>query len=198
MSKYILGISGTHGTGKSYLSHHLEPHFKVDSSQLSRTAQKALGWDSLSRAQESEENMWALQNSILDAMIARDAAITESRVITVAERTPADLYAYTRMWLERLKIDSNSSTKFIDYHRRLVHASNAYLRVFVIFPHESIPFVAEPNRADEASREYVSKEICSFISGRTISNNNSSMIFCPNIHDRVKAVLSSLNLESTR
>lgn len=201
MRNYVVGISGTHGTGKSFLSRHLEPHIAVDRTQLSRTAQKELGWDTLSRAEESEENVWALQNAILDAMIKRDAALNNlgqhlDKPI-IAERTPADLYAYTRMWLVRLSIDPRESQEFKAYHARLVEAIKAYRQVIMIFPHESIPFVAEPNRADEKSRQYVNDEIISFlVSGNAISNI-TTMVFQHNIDDRVNAVLKALNMRNT-
>ncbi len=196
MSKYILGISGTQCTGKSFLSRHLEPHFNVDSSQLSRSAQKELGWDSLSRAQESEDNMWALQDSILDAMIQRDERINRSARLTVVERSPADLFAYTYMWMNRLHIDPLESTRFQVYHKRLVDVTELYRTIFVIFPHDSIPFVSESDRADEQSREFVSTQICNYLAGRTYSRNIATFIFQPNINDRVKAVLCSLSMES--
>lgn len=201
MRNYVVGISGTHGTGKSFLSRHLEPHIAVDRTQLSRTAQKELGWDTLSRAEESEENVWALQNAILDAMIKRDKELNDSGQyldkLVIVERTPADLYAYTRMWLVRLSIDPRESAEFKAYHARLVEAIKAYRQVIMIFPHESIPFVAEPNRADEKSRQYVNDEIISFlVSGNAISNI-TTMVFQHNIDDRVNAVLKALNMRNT-
>ena len=199
MRKYVVGISGTHGTGKSFLVRHLEPHMAVDRTQLSRTAQKALGWDTLSRAEESEANVWALQNAILDAMIQRDEALNNLGEHlgkpVVVERTPADLYAYARMWLTRLSIDPEESRKFAEYQERLLEASHAYKTVLVIFAHPSIQFIAEPNRADEASREIVSNYIMDFLMCPDFPKGPlRTYIFQPDIDDRVRATLEALKL----
>ena len=42
----IVGLSGTHGTGKSTIINGVaELGYKVNQAQLARAAQKALGWD---------------------------------------------------------------------------------------------------------------------------------------------------------
>ena len=93
----IVGLCGTHGTGKSTIINGIRDlGYKVNQAQLSRSAQKALGWDTLSRAQESKANMWALQYAILNAMFDRDQEALSTGEIVLVERTPADVWAYTR------------------------------------------------------------------------------------------------------
>lgn len=162
--KYIFGLSGTHGTGKSTILTGLSDlGYSVDRSQLSRTAQKQLGWETLSIAGESVENMWALQDAILAALSERDQRIRASHKITVVERTPADLWAYTKMWCERLGIDYKEDITAKRYHTKCRLASRLYHMNFVVRPDEAIPFVAEPNRADEKSRLFVDEQILSYL-----------------------------------
>ncbi len=164
----ILGICGTHGTGKStILNAAKDAGCKVDFSQLSRTAQKQLGWDSLSKAQESVDNMWALQDAILCAMYDRDQKIIKSGELTIVERTPADAWAYTALWCSRLGIDVLDrfiQDKKADVYRRMCRdLAREYARFVVVPPITEIPFEADPNRADESSRTFVEKRINEFL-----------------------------------
>jgi predicted ATPase len=159
----IIGLCGTHGTGKTtVLQAAKEAGFKVDETQLSRAAQAALGWDRLSRAQESVENMWALQDAILEAMYDRDENIRKSGELTVVERTPADVWAYTAMWCQRLMLDVRDQ-RVAFYKAQCRNMSNSYTRFVLVPPVEAIPFVEEPNRADIESRNFVAHEINAFL-----------------------------------
>lgn len=164
----ILGICGTHGTGKSTIMNAAkEAGCKVDFSQLSRTAQKQLGWDSLSKAQESIDNMWALQDAVLQAMYDRDQRILKSGELTIVERTPADAWAYTALWCSRLGIDVLD--RFIQdkkaeiYLRMCRDLASTYTKFVVVPPIAEIPFERDPNRADENSRSFVEKVINEFL-----------------------------------
>lgn len=165
MKRYVVGLSGTHGTGKSTISKGVkESGIAVSEAQLSRTAQKLLGWDSLKRAQESVENMWALQDAVLTAMNERDEAIENSRIVTLVERTPADLWAYTKMWCGRLGIDYTTNAKAQTYYAQCRDLINRYAMFLVVPMTAEIPFVEEPNRADLASRQPVADSIEEFLS----------------------------------
>lgn len=162
----IVGLCGTHGTGKSTILHAAkEAGFQVSEAQLSRTAQKALGWETLARAQESEENMWALQDAIAMAMYDRDQEIIKSGKLTLVERTPADVWAYTNLWVSRLrmsgkKVDEARLERYKNICR--VQASR-YAKYIVVEPCAEIAFVEEPNRADAESRKLVQDYINAFL-----------------------------------
>jgi len=161
---YVVGLCGTHGTGKSTILKGVkEAGFPVVEISLAREAQKALGWTVLSEAQKSVENMWLLQEAILHAMATRDDTIHKSGIVTLVERTPADVWAYTAMWCKRLDIDVYS-----DWHVRMYKARcQAMMRNYALFIQlpiiEEIAFVAEPNRADLPSRVFVELSIDNFI-----------------------------------
>jgi hypothetical protein len=167
----IIGICGTHGTGKStILQAAKHGGYKVDESQLSRAAQKALGWDKLSRAEESFENMWALQNAVLNAMYDRDHHAVKSGELTVVERTPADAWAYAALWYSRLaeKFPEEAQDPVNDrleslYTIKCRNMAGIYKMFVVVPPSNEIPFVEEPNRADAESRTFVERKIEQFL-----------------------------------
>lgn len=161
---YIVGLCGTHGTGKSTIVQGVKAlGYHVNESQLSRAAQKELGWESLSIAQESEHNMWLLQEAILGAMYDRDTEIAKTKNVTLVERTPADVWAYTVMWCNRLNINPLSNRQAISYKRRCYMMAEKYAKFIEIKIAEQIPFVKEANRADLESRQFVSDEIAKFL-----------------------------------
>jgi predicted ATPase len=165
MSKYIIGVCGTHGTGKSTIVKSVrEAGYPVMDVQLSRTAQAALGWSSLSLAQESIENMWDLQEAVLGAMWDRDQAITKSKTLTLVERTPADVWAYTQLWCQRVGVDVGSSRQALSYRQRCRDMACQYAKFICVPASDKVPFVEDPHRADLASRKYVESEIKRFIS----------------------------------
>jgi hypothetical protein len=160
----IVGISGTHGTGKSTILQGVKAAgYSVDETQLARSAQKALGWDKLSIAQESTENMWALQDAILSAIDVRDKAAKEANNVVVVERTPADLWAYTSMWCTRLGINPYTDWRAQNYKFKCRDIARKYSMILVVPAIPEVPFVEDPNRADLVSRDYVAGEISDFI-----------------------------------
>ena len=160
----IIGICGTHGTGKSTVLQGLKnAGVPVSEIQISRTAQSILGWDKLSRAEESEENMWKLQDAIISIMEDRDSAILKSQIQTVVERTPADVWAYTTIWCDRLGINPNTHAKAVLYKQKCIELAKQYEKFIIIPAAADITFVAEANRADAKSREDVAKIITTFL-----------------------------------
>lgn len=161
----IVTICGTHGTGKStVIKEAIARGIPVSDAQLARSAQAKLGWDKLSRAEESLENMWELQKAILHAMLDRDAELAASSEITIVERSPADAWAYTEMWLTRHGVDPYADPEAAIYRKTLEsHARSAYLSFIILPMRDEIPFVEEPNRADLASRIAVDATVRRFI-----------------------------------
>lgn len=162
--KYIVGLCGTHGTGKSTILQGVKlAGCASDETQLSRKAQAVLCWKKLSIAQESVENMWALQDAILCAMFDRDVLIERSRTVTIVERTPADVWAYTEMWCNRLGINYIHDTRAMLYKARCRSMAQRYAKFLMVPPIMEIPFVVESNRADLASRAFVDSAIGQFL-----------------------------------
>lgn len=168
----LIGLSGTHGTGKSTVLQSVKhAGFSVSEVSLSRNAQKSLGWDTLSVAQESVDNMWALQDAVLAALQERDRAICESGELVLVERSPADLWAYLSMWCRAHQIDAAASPRVARYYDALARAALAYNTVIVIPTSDSVPFVQDPNRADFESREYVADTINNFLRQNEVSTH---------------------------
>jgi predicted ATPase len=165
---YIVGICGTHGTGKSTILQGVKDFgYPTNETHISREAQRALGWDKLSIAGESVSNMWQLQNAILTAMDHRDEQISAARTPTIVERTPADVWAYTDMWCYRLGLPLDDE-RVKEYYERCCKMSKRYAKFLVVEPNDKIPFVAEANRADLKSRMSVANAINDFIWSGTL------------------------------
>lgn len=166
----LVGLSGTHGTGKSTIINGVaELGYKVNDAQLARAAQKALGWESLSVAQASKENMWALQNAVMEAMFDRDQASLERGDVVLVERTPADIWAYTEMWCGRLLINPVTDPTAILYKNKCREMARSYSHFLVVPMTPAVPFVAEANRADLASRNFVDQVIKEFLESGDLS-----------------------------
>ena len=163
--KYVIGLSGTHGTGKSTVAREAAAlGVPVNRAQLSREAQEALGWSTLAGARERLDTMWQLQGAILSRLVARDEAIARSRTLTLVERSPADVWAYTQVWLSRHGVDWKNDPQSLQYLADLgAHAREHYAKIIYVPMRDSIPFVEEPNRADLLSRESVAKNVQDFI-----------------------------------
>lgn len=161
----VVGLCGAHGTGKSTIIKAVrELGFAVDESQLSRTAQKALGWDSLSEAGKSEDHMWALQDAILAAMWDRDQKINRLGIPTLVDRTPADVWGYLAMWIK--KLDGKVDFERVQLYKQQCRVMAAkYLRHIIVPIREEIPFVVESNRADLDTRDFHAKEVEEFVIG---------------------------------
>jgi hypothetical protein len=165
----IIGLCGTHGTGKSTILKEVKKlGATVIESQLSREAQKSLGWESLDKVKESAENMWLLQNSILNAMYDRDEnshkLALEMGTPVVVERTPADVWAYTELWCISLGINPLTDVQAKSLKQKCRLLASKFYSMFMIVPiRPEIKFVAEPNRANEQDRVTVADKIHGFI-----------------------------------
>jgi ABC-type glutathione transport system ATPase component len=187
---FIIGLCGTHGTGKSTILQGVKAAgIAAKEVQLSRQAQTALGWDKLSRAEESEEMMWQLQDAILAAMYDRDQEIKETKTLTIVERTPADVWAYTLMWLTRLHIDPHTNKKAQEYKGQCRDMAWHYAKFLMVQPSDLVPFAEEPMRADAKSRASVAFFIDDFL----FSGCLPTYIFKTSAREeRVKEALASI------
>lgn len=166
MTRRVVGLCGSHGSGKTTIVNHVRAmHGAVDETpSLSRAAQAALGWDDMSRAEESAANMWALQDAILAAMRQRDETINAGTIPMLVDRTPADLIGYTLLWLSRIPQRQVDWKRYDSYKMQCLQLASRYRRqLFVPFRPE-IVFVPESDRADEASRTFHHDEVKKFLS----------------------------------
>ena len=192
----IVGLSGTHGTGKSTIINGVaELGYKVNQAQLARAAQKALGWETLSLAQESKENMWALQDAILEAMFDRDQEALSTGDIVLVERTPADMWAYAEMWCRRLNIDPVTNPSAIRYKHYCRDLAKNYCRFLIVPSTEAVKFVAEPNRADLESRQFVELAINEFIES---GNLPATVIKATGIVARINEAQTAMCIEKVK
>ena len=164
---YVLGLCGAHGTGKSTILQGVKAAgYPVDESQLSRAAQKMLGWNDLKPAQESVENMWALQDAVLTAMYDRDKRINDSKILTLVDRTPADVWGYTMLWMMRLdNIGEENRRREQKFRQACRVLSSQYAKHIIVPIRDEIAFVAEKNRADADSREFHARHVMNFVAG---------------------------------
>lgn len=189
----LIGLTGAHGTGKSTIIREVQQYgVRVVESSLSRAAQAELGWENLKPAEESEENMWALQDAILEAMYDRDMDVLGSFHFTLVDRTPADVWAYVDLWIQRLKakgkpVDDNRARLFKQQCRAM---AGRYTQQIIVPISDLVPFIAEANRADVESRDYHEKSVCQFI----LSGGFTHMVLLQTgIDERAKKVATMLN-----
>lgn len=166
----IIGISGTHGTGKSTIMGALsKANQSVDRSQISRSAQTALGWATLKDATKTVNSTIEFQEAVLNAMYDRDHAIIKigKQSAVFVERTPADVFSYANWWItqEHKCTDSSVLSWLAGYKARCRFMQSLYHTTVIVRPHEQIPFVPDPNRATLDNREFVRDEIENFIVG---------------------------------
>jgi hypothetical protein len=162
--------------------------FRVDTHSLPRAAQKALGWDSLRRIEESEENMWALQDMVLAMLNERDRKIRSIGEVTFVDRTPVDFVGYVNVWASRLnwKIDRR---RFNQYIIDCIAAMERYDGQYFFPIRDEIPFVPEHNRGDLESREQNQDAMLQFM---TRSGVEFKMIMSLDVSERANEVLSKM------
>lgn len=160
----IIAISGSQGTGKSSILSSAEDFgCYVDRMSVARTVQANLGWDKLSRVEESKEDMMQFQEEVLNVMMARDAAIAATGRLTIVERSPADVFAYASLWCKRAGADAELDDWLNAFGRKCKAHLETYTVVILVPISSEIPFEYDVNRADEESRTYVQDAIFEFV-----------------------------------
>lgn len=192
----IVGLCGTHGTGKSTILNGVkDAGWAVDQTQLSRAAQRALGWDTLERAVENADRMWDLQEAILAGMYDRDLSIKSTGVITLVERTPADVWAYTELWCARHGIDPRTDNHARNYRARCMRMADAYNKFLIVEISDKVPFESDPRRADADSRILVADGIKKFIFDGTYPHHT---IMCTRKEYRIGETVCQLLMEKLK
>lgn len=181
----ILGLFGTHGVGKTTICKELEKRgWNTNTRSVPRAAQAHLGWERLSIVEESELNLWAMQDTTLKILITRDTRINEQNLLTFVDRTPVDLVGYLTLWAQRRdwKIDMDRYAAYVEACRV---QCELYRHQFYIPMCKEIPFVAELNRGDEAGREANADAMCRFVNEQAISYHN---IHCVKVEERADEI----------
>ena len=168
----IVGISGAQGGGKSSLLNKLkEWGYKVDDFRVSRAVQAELGWDSLERVMDTPDTMMAFQEQVFKQKLKNDGVLAKADELVLTERTFADIYAYTCLWMGKFiqhgVIDQTEGTVWLADYR--VKCLNAQIDVYSgtlllpLMPH--IVFENDPHRAKQEDAEKVYKLITRFTYG---------------------------------
>lgn len=187
-----VGFCGTHGTGKSTILNELAARgYAVDTNSIPRAAQIKLGWESLRVVEESEANMWALQDMVLVMLHERDTRIRESGILTFVDRTPVDFAGYVHVWADRLgwKIDRPRHEQYLmDCYAA---CQSYHLHIYVPMRAE-IEFVPQRRRGDLESRELNQHAMCEFINRFGVLHSTVRTL---DVKDRADECISYLDLK---
>jgi hypothetical protein len=185
----IVGISGAQGAGKSTLLNELERRgsYEQDTFKVSRAVQASLGWDSLKRVMDSPSTAMLFQNEVLKQKYENDRRLClqvfddhdeedheySSRII-LTERTFADVWAYTSMWMwrhhEAKLISFEDVLQYLtEFTAKCAAAQNELYSGVILLPlmRDVVPEDADPNRADRADAETVYNDILSFMNRKS-------------------------------
>lgn len=189
----LIGLTGAHNTGKSTILKGAKTFgVAVIESSLSRNAQAMLGWENLKPAEESQENMWSLQEAILASMYDRDQSVLGSFQFTLVDRTPADVWAYVDLWTNRLdakglKVDEDHKQ---DFKNRCRVMAGKYAHHIIVPITPEVKFEAEDNRADKEGQDYHEKAVCQFVVAGGLSH---LVLLQTGINERAVKVATLLN-----
>ena len=116
MSK-IIGITGPQGCGKGTTINTIGDVFPndqiyIDDFKVSRWVQKEMGYSTLAEATSTYEKMIKFQKMVLNKKIESLSTfknLTSTFVLT--ERTFADIYAYTDLWISKFVLSGEVSSE---------------------------------------------------------------------------------------
>lgn len=153
----VVGISGSQGAGKSsLLSALITQGHHVDAFKVSRAVQSQLGWTSLDRVTESFEVMARFQDEVFNQKLLNDITLKDSdKPVIFTERTFGDIYAYTRLWTDKLVTQRRvkaiaASTFLFNFHKKCVKAqADCYTTTVVVPMMPHLKFEFDLNRASE-------------------------------------------------
>lgn len=194
MKRYIFGLSGTHGTGKSTIVAGVkEVGLSTKEVQISRSVQAQLGWDSLERVKDSVADMWQFQDAILATMYDRDRSINDAQgKITLVERTPIDAWAYAVAWCHHYKINVMVDKKACYYKQQCNSMLNEYNTVMVIPAIKEVLFEEDVHRAKLDNRKLVENTISNYIEEKRVNHYLLSSI---SKQDRINETVSLIQFQ---
>lgn len=190
MKPYIVGFTGTHGTGKTVVLDEIAalnvPEVFVDTLSVSRKVQSDWGL-TLEQIVRDPRNVPHFQEQIR----ARKAERLDTLLDTYphiryifTDRTPIDLYAYATQWTR----DHSGFNHWLkDYTARCRDDMSAY-DLTMLFPIRRFGFVAQPNRAPETTRREHHQLCKTFI--RWHVRNRYTVVRPLSVSDRVQWCLA--------
>lgn len=165
----LIGISGSHGSGKSTLITELcdQQKYREDKLKISRFIQSSIfNASNLDSIIADPITMVSFQEMILRIRTETNIQIKETKSflkkITISERTPADISVYAYHWAQK-NMDNLIIQNWIkSYENSCKNQMDIYDLIIYIPP--IIPFVSDENRAPIENRDSVDIGIKEFIS----------------------------------
>lgn len=158
MSK-IIGITGPQGCGKSTTMNLIGEVFPndqiyIDDFKVSRWVQQDMGFETLAEATSTYSRMLEFQHNVLHKKIeslSQFKHLTSTFVLT--ERTFADIYAYTDLWISKfiqsgeVSEEQGNTDSFNFMSQCLINQKFLFSGQIIIPFAEHIRFEEDPNRA---------------------------------------------------
>lgn len=164
----IIAISGAHGCGKTSVLEELQKQnhqeIFIDDFKVSRTVLAELGL-TLEQATKTATLTQKYQKLVLSKKIDRDGVVLPSAVYdpqvrsVFVDRSIADVYAYTRLWVEKNNVDKKW---FADFEDMCISTIRMYSKVLLI-PIGKFPFVDDGVRAKEETQQIIATYIEEFV-----------------------------------
>lgn len=204
----VIGFSGAQGTGKTTILRKLQQYFGLDvvsTESVSRLTQAQLGYSILVDAYKTPDDMCRFQSLLLDNMDQR-LKEKDKGPLFICDRTPADVWAYTLLWMTRLGMVQRksfgldfSNRRYMDwahsYRQRCEDYIADYSLVVVVPPNPAIPFQEEANRADYESQGVIQSNIEELLS-KTKTRVLTMPAACVSVEDRSLYVLARVLLDT--
>lgn len=177
----LVGISGPQGSGKSTVLNEIKKNiieynlnWVVDDFKVSRSVQEALGWESLSKVQDSPETMMRFQYEVFEQKYDHDLMLFKSAgsEFVFTERTFADLSAYALLWTYKF-IDTGLWDKkdgaafYADYNFKCLAAHRSLYCCTVLIPFmDCVKFEDDPHRASRQDVNFVYNHLNDFLTSK--------------------------------
>lgn len=166
----VIGVSGAQGGGKTTLLAEIKNlGYAVDDFKVSRAVQEELGWESLSQVTTSIDTMIDFQTKVLEAKANNDRRLKqEGDGVILVERTFADIYAYTCLWIKKLSEGNQKAlfegTEFMTLYsaKCLAYQEEIYDGVVLLPFMSHIAWVDDPKRASREDIDEVFMSVGSF------------------------------------
>lgn len=166
----VIGFSGAHSTGKSTVINCIATSTNSlilsDTFQVSRTVQEELGL-TLDEITSDIELMKPFQSKLLSVKAIHDLSLRDSinPGFICVDRTPADMYAYAKIWIENHPLGSlTKNQEWLEDYKVSCAAQMSIYSCIAYFPIDGIPFVYDPKRASLETRERHDKLCLEFLS----------------------------------